>query len=253
MLEPLNADDALLRASVPRLQTLRLAGISFPAIPNLLLSATNLLNLDLFDLPNDISLYTMVATLAGLTNLKSLHIKCQPRFISGLPVHPFPQLHKATALPALSDLPLLCSGEFVEGFVTWINAPLVATVDIPHFDLISPLPLFSSFICRAEKLKSLKTAFVCCSHIGAVSPLGGPHHAGLRLSIPGYTPPQQRSSVASAYHQALRILSDVDCLEISENQLLYRIWPVDQDDIRWLDFFPPVSAEVTALMSSSGI
>jgi len=189
MLEPLNADDALLRASAPRLQTLRLAGISFPAIPNLLLSATNLLNLDLFDLPNDISLYTVVATLAGLTNLKSLHIKSQPLFISDLPVHLYPQLHKANVLPALADLSLLCSGEFLEGFVTRIHASLVATVDIPHFNLISPLPRFSSFISHAEKLKSLKTAFVCYSHIGVVSPLGGPHHAGLRSSIPGlYVP-----------------------------------------------------------------
>ncbi len=237
MLEPLNADDALLRASAPCLQTLRLAGIPFHAIPNLLLSAMNLLILDLFDLPNNISLDTMVATLARLTNLKSLHIKCEPLFISGLPVHPFPWLHKATILPSLSNLPLLCSREFVEGSVTWIHAPLVATIDIPHFNLISPLPLFSSFIGRAEKLKLLKTVFVCCSHIGAVSPLGGPHHARLRLSILGYIFPQQRSSVVNTYHQALRILSNVDCLEISGNQLLYHIWPVDQDDIHWLDFF----------------
>jgi hypothetical protein len=59
--------DAFLSSSAPHLQQIYLAGISFPALPTLLLSASDLINLQLKDIPQGgyLSLEAMVTSLAG--------------------------------------------------------------------------------------------------------------------------------------------------------------------------------------------
>jgi hypothetical protein len=68
--------DAFLSSSAPQLQQIYLAGISFPALPTLLLSASDLVDLQLKDIPQGgyISPEAMVTSLAALTRLDTLCI-----------------------------------------------------------------------------------------------------------------------------------------------------------------------------------
>ena len=68
--------DGFLGGSAPRLQSLQLDSIPFPALPNLLLSATDLVDLCLWIIPDFayISSEVMLTSLAVLVNPKSLAI-----------------------------------------------------------------------------------------------------------------------------------------------------------------------------------
>jgi hypothetical protein len=68
--------DSFLGGSAPRLQSLILGGIPFPGLPNLLLSATRLVTLELQNIPLSgyISTEALVTALSVLTCLESLDI-----------------------------------------------------------------------------------------------------------------------------------------------------------------------------------
>ena len=251
--------DGLLGGFAPRLQTLRLHGIPLPFTPILLWSARNLLNLDLFDLPDyrGVSPEAMASNLAGLAKLKSLKIGFRSSsYITHLPDHPLapPWPHRPIVLPALTDLSLACIGEYLECFVARFHAPLISTIHISFLhEFISALPRLSDFIGRAETLKSLQVAVVVFSYpsfILTLSPSGGPHRSSLCFEFPRYERECRLSSLAKVCHQVLRILSDVDCLKISENPYTQSHWPVDRDDIRWLDFFHLFTTVKTLHLSS---
>ena len=65
--------DSFLGGSAQRLRIFELGGIPFMGLPNLLLSATRLITLHLFDIPHSgyISLEAIVAVLSGLSSLRS--------------------------------------------------------------------------------------------------------------------------------------------------------------------------------------
>jgi F-box-like len=95
--------DAFLGGSVPRLRCLMLNRIPFPALPKLLLSATDLVRLALWDMPDSgyISPKTIVTSLAVLANLKFLTIE----FKSSLTLdhdYQHPPLPTHTVLPVLT-------------------------------------------------------------------------------------------------------------------------------------------------------
>jgi hypothetical protein len=93
--------DSFLGGSAPRLQTLWFYGISFPAMPKLLSSATDLVTLRLLDVPYSgyISPKAMVAGLSALTRLESLSVGFQsPR---SRPDQPSPPQSTRAVLPAL--------------------------------------------------------------------------------------------------------------------------------------------------------
>jgi hypothetical protein len=96
--------DGFLGGSAPHLQSLGFHSISFPALPKLLLSATDLVRLDLLDIPHSgyMSPEAIVTSLAVLANLKSLIIELKsplsrPKRESRRPPPP-----TRTALPALT-------------------------------------------------------------------------------------------------------------------------------------------------------
>ncbi len=67
--------DAFLGPCAPRLLKIHLGGISFPAAPTLILSARDLVEVDLHDIPKTgyISPEVMVTSLAALSRLKYLY------------------------------------------------------------------------------------------------------------------------------------------------------------------------------------
>ena len=73
--------NSFLGGSTPHLRLLRLSGVPFPGLLNLLLSATRLVQLDLLDTPHSayISPEAMAPALSAMTSLKSLQIRFRSR------------------------------------------------------------------------------------------------------------------------------------------------------------------------------
>ncbi len=76
---PLVVPDSFLGGSAPHLRIFRLTGIPFPGLPKLLLSATHLVHLWLFNIPHSgyISPEAMAALLSVLSSLESLYLRFQ--------------------------------------------------------------------------------------------------------------------------------------------------------------------------------
>ena len=143
--------DSFLGGSAPRLQILTLICISFPALPNLLLSASDLVHLDLWDIPNSayIPPDKMVACLSTLTRLKTLNLGFRPHGLGGTS-RPRPPLTR-TVLPALTALRFSRNSEYSEDFISRIDAPLLDDIDITFSDIFPfDTPQFIQFINRTE-------------------------------------------------------------------------------------------------------
>jgi hypothetical protein len=71
--------DSFLNGSAPRLRIFGLGGIPFPGLPKLLLSATHLVNLQLFNIPDSgyISPEAMAALLSASSSLRMLCLEFQ--------------------------------------------------------------------------------------------------------------------------------------------------------------------------------
>ena len=149
--------DSFLGGSAPRLRLIRLYSIPFLGIRTLLSSTSNLIHLDLWNVPEAgyISPEMMLISLSSLTQLKILRLGFRSR--SGLESrHPSPQTH--VVFLNLTQFRFHGVSEYLEGLVAHIDAPLLHSVRITlsnqlPFD-ISNLP---QFINRSEKFRSLNT------------------------------------------------------------------------------------------------
>jgi hypothetical protein len=162
--------DSFLGGSAPRLQKLYLSGISFPAIPNLLLSASDLVELSLSHIYHSgyISPEAMATSLSALTRLKILHIGFHWEFPRPRPDQLSPPRSTRTILPALNSFEFKGVNEYLEDLISDIDAPLLSDLHIKlFFQFIFNTPQLCSFISHAEDLRSL--SWVCITfHSGLV-------------------------------------------------------------------------------------
>ena len=150
--------DLFLGGSAPLLEVLVLTDIVFPTLPNLLLSAKNLVELALFNIPDPGYIYPeiMVTTLSSLTRLKSLNLgfrspRSRPSWESRRP----PPMIRIV-LPALTAFSFGGVSEYLEGLVAWIDAPLLEYVHITFFNqLIFDISQLPHFISRIENFEML--------------------------------------------------------------------------------------------------
>ena len=156
-LTPVVLPRAFLGGSAPHLQSLTLSGFAFPTLPTLLLSASDLvhLNLNLSETPNSMfpSPETMVTCLGVLPNLKQLFIGV--KHLSALPgltgLHPSTR----TVLPALTVFDFKGVNKYLDDFVARVDTPLLDTLHIRFLmgaDSDIDIPQLSRFIVRAERL-----------------------------------------------------------------------------------------------------
>jgi hypothetical protein len=152
--------DSFLGGSTPRLRKMHFTRVPFPALPKLLLSASDLVILSLTDVPHSgyISPEAMVTGLSALTKLKHLHLSYRspgPRFPPNEESRRTPPLSRVL-LPVLSKLTCRGVSEYLEDLVARINAPLLGEVFITFFhQLVSNIPEFHRFIRLAEIFKAL--------------------------------------------------------------------------------------------------
>ncbi|KAI0287461.1 hypothetical protein BC826DRAFT_47585 [Russula brevipes] len=140
---------SLFGQSAPRLRTLRLSSVAFPAALSLLLSARDLVDLEFNHVPDSwcYPLDKMIPRLSELPRLKSFRLAFtfHPRSQSSPPP-------TRKVFPALTRLSLRGSDEYVENVIARIDTPLLKDLDITFIDPIpdTDIPQLYQFICRTE-------------------------------------------------------------------------------------------------------
>jgi hypothetical protein len=242
--------DSFLGGSAPRLQILWLKSIPFPALPKLLLSATDLVILNLFCIPHsgNISPSAMVTCLSTLTRLESLQLgfespRSRPDRTSRLPPPLTP-----TILPALTHLWFSGVTEYLEDLVTQIDAPLLHSISITFFNqLIFHISQLPKFLCRTETFTVLDQATVYFDGRFVnveLSRQTGANSARLKLEISCRKLDWQLSSLEQVCNSALPTLSTLPVERLSLHAYIFdgpALVP-GQDDIdntQWLDLLRP--------------
>ena len=153
--------DSFLDGSAPRLCYFSLSGIPFPGLPKLLLNATHLVELMLFNIPHSgyISPGAMVALLSTLSSLEklSLHFR-SPQSCPDRESRSLPPL-KCSVIPTLYQFHFTGVTEYLEDLVTLIDAPELHQMDITLFNQIDfDCPRLAKFINRTPSFRALDEA-----------------------------------------------------------------------------------------------
>ena len=242
--------DTFLGGFAPCLQRISLEGISFPALPKLLFSTVNLVSLLLDKIPPDMTRYmspqVMATSLSRLTWLKSLRLDFLPPGL--LPnIHQNPRQKTRVILPSLTWLEFQGVKQYLEDFVSRIEAPLLDSMDIKFFDQITfDVPQLLLFITYSEKLNSPNEArmkFYCDSVQITLSPPRGTA-GNITIQVICTVPLWQVSSLAQICNQAIPLLSGVQQLEIcgGEYEDSLQEWQDSIEIAQWLELFYPFIA-----------
>jgi hypothetical protein len=230
--------DSFLGGSAPRLQTLFLHGVPFPALPNLLLSTHGLVELCLWNIPLSgyISPEAMVSGLSSLTSLEKLILEFRsPRSRADRENRLVPRLTRVI-LPALTFVRFKGDSEFLEDIVAQFDAPLLTWFEISFFNqLISDTRLLGHFISRTEAFKATNLARVAFFE-GEVDVRLYPRitdgfRERLSLAISCKPSDWQLSSVAQVCDSALSPLPALERLEI----YMKRSWKEDVESAQWVE------------------
>ena len=149
----------------PCLRVLYLDSISFPTLPSLLLSATDLVRLSYDEIPSSgyIPPHEMVTGLSTLTRLQSLSVTFRPESPAYREIR-IPPPHTRTLLPALTDLQFRGVPEYMEDLVVQLDTPLLESTRVALFHQeVLEVSELSKFIHRADKLPLIDQAEVTFS------------------------------------------------------------------------------------------
>ena len=155
---PLLVHGAFLGGSAPHLREIMLYGIAFPfpAIRQTLLSTSNLVELYLPNIPNDVyfSPDDLITGLSTLVLLKRLTVG----FLSPASSPPPSMTHqppRRATLPSLEELHFHGTSEYLEEFMARIDSPALCNIEVKLFNQIFfEIPQFGQFICRPNALGS---------------------------------------------------------------------------------------------------
>ncbi|KAH9171746.1 hypothetical protein EDB89DRAFT_1069638 [Lactarius sanguifluus] len=138
--------------SGPCLQVITLIGIPYPALPRLLLSASDLFSLDLLDIPPTgyVSPEAMVVSLATLPRLDCFTIGFRSPASSPHQMRPPPSRTIRTALPALTSFRFIGASGYLEDLVSRIDCPQITKIFIDYLWLADyQVTQLSKFIDRS--------------------------------------------------------------------------------------------------------
>jgi hypothetical protein len=241
--------DSFLGGSAPRLQSLRLEFIPFQGIRTLLSSASGLVDLDLWNIPDSgyVSPETMAMSLSTLTQLKTFRLGFHSRdSFRSPPVREIRFLFSHIALPNLTLFWFHGTSVYLEVFVAHFDTPLLHSVKItlfnePSYD-VSELP---QFIRRAEKFMSLDKTDLCFSkdtiEVTLSPQMETDDDTMLSLSVlcrESYGPPY----LSDVFRSSLPPLSSSQCLQIRVERYQRSQWQYDMDGIEWLELLRPFTA-----------
>jgi hypothetical protein len=233
--------DSFLGGSAPLLQFIDFSGIPFPGLPTLLLSATNLDNLSLLNIPHSgyISPEAMVAALSALSSLRILSFDFRSRRSHPDQETRSPPPPERSILPVLWHLYFGGATEYLEDFATLIDAPQLKSLEIGLFDQINfDTHQLAEFINRTPKLGEKRhEAHVEFADRGALLLFGT-----IDIFVPFKEPVRRLSSVAQVCNCALS--STVDDLYIERQPIQSPlVWQNDAIEItRWSQLLLPFTA-----------
>ena len=237
--------DGFLGGSGPRLQFLQFHCIPFPALPKLLLSATDLVQLALQNIPHSgyFSPQTIVTGLAVLANLTFLNIE----FESPLS-HPDRETRRPPppiriALPALTCFYFKGISEYLEDVVARIDAPLLDTIRIIFFhQLVFDIPQLAQFMRRTTRLQPPNEAHMDFNdysvQIGSLPPRRDFEDKS-RLMISCRDLDWQLSSLAQVFTSFFPSIYMVEHLYIPGPREMPSQWQDVTENVQWLEFFHP--------------
>jgi hypothetical protein len=237
--------DSFLGGSAPRLEFLWLNRIPFPGLPELLLSATQLVQLYLVNISHSgyFSPEGMLNALSASTSLVALHLDFQspqsgPDWASRRP----PPLTR-TVLPALTNILFKGVSEYLEEIAARIDAPELKYLDITLFNqILFDTPQFVQFISRTPTLKALKKARVAfadgAARINLSTQTSG--FGELTVKIQCKELDWQISSLEQVCTSCLPSLSMLDDLYIYMDKVGY--WRENVENTLWLELLYPFMA-----------
>ena len=241
--------DSFLDGSALRLQIFELAGIPFPGLPKLLLPATHLVDLRLFNIPHSgyISPGAMVDLLSVSSSLRTLSLEF--RSPQSRPDPETRRLHplKRSILPALRGFYFKGVTEYLEELVTHIGAPQLDHMHITFFNQIDfDYPRLAQFINCTPRLGARDEAHVQFNDSTASVTLRyRTSKSGvddLHMAISCREPDWQVSSVAQLCNSSLHPLSTVENLYI-EHEYSRLVWKNDAiENTLWLEILLPFTA-----------
>jgi hypothetical protein len=242
--EPPILPDSFLGGSAPHLQYLGLDGVPFPALPKLLLSATNLADLQLSDLPPSgyMSPEAIVTSLSALTGLESLSLGFRsPRSWPNREDRPPPPLTRVV-LPALTWIRFTGDSEYLEDTLSRIDTPLLCEVHITFFNQPAfDTPSLRDFISRTEPFKAPLRAHLVFSQLHVTVMLfhqnGVADHRKFKLGVSGYPPGWERPSLVQMYNSCFPPFPTLEHLRIDEDRDSQPQWQDYVQSAQWLDLF----------------
>ena len=240
--------DGFLGGSAPRLQSLELHSITFVALPQLLLSATNLVRLTLSSIPYSgyILPEALVTGLAVLAKLESLTIKFDspPSLPDG--EHQLPLPPTRVILPAITHFQFQGGSEYLEDLVTWIDAPLLSSIWITFFHRFRfDVPQLAHFMRRTTRFQAFNEAHVDFDYSG-VQVVSLPQTrvfdqmSVLRILCKEFD--RQLSSVEQVFRSFTPSIYMVEHLYIYGSRYLPSQWQDDIENMQWLEIFRPFTA-----------
>ena len=238
--------DSFLGGSAPSLRTLSLHGIPFSGLPKLLLSATHLVDLDLWEIPHSayISPEVMVNCLSVLPRLEKLDIGFNSRRSRPDPNNHRPPPPTRTLLPNLTDFSFRGVSNYLEDFVVQIEVPQLDKLYITLFHQQAlNTPQLARLISTMSNLKAHDRArIVVDSRQDDWDTFLQTSDLKLTLGISGGQPDCQLGSlmqVCSSIPQAL-ILAVENFYIFNTFNLLFGQVFIDHSE--WLEIFPPFAA-----------
>ena len=236
--------DLFMGGSTPRLRYLQLERIPFPGLPNLLLSATHLVSLRLYDIPHIgyISPEAMVSCLSTLTSLKTLCLEFR-----SLPSHldwEDQRLPRPTrsVLPALNYFYFTGVGEYLEDLTSRIDVPRLNNVSINFTDEIEfDNTQLAKFVSRTPALKAPEEAHVIfddsTSWVKLSSKASGPGLFNVEISCGALE--QQLPALTRICNLSLPPLFTVEDLYICESAGSRLNSDYSMESEEWLELLKP--------------
>ncbi len=239
--------DSFLGGSAPHLRFFELNSIPFPGLPNLLLSATHLVTLYLFGIPQSayISPEEMVTCLSVLTSLESLFLAFESpqSFPDQETRHPPPPTR--SILPALLVISFQGVHEYLEDLVARIDTPLCRWFSTSFLnDIDFDTPQLMHFISRNQTFKIFKTNIVHVvfdSHAAWVelrSQAPNRDFEELKVEVLCRVPDGQLSFLTQIC-TSLHLFLTTEKLYIYEHQSSQLDWEDDIENVEWLELLRP--------------
>jgi len=234
--------DSFLGGTAPRLRSLKLSGIPFPGLPQLLLSATHLVNLDLYRIPRSgyIPPEEMVTVLSALTSLEFLRLKF--RYPRPRPAQkrrrPPPSLTRSI-LPRVTKILFKGASEYLEEILARIDAPRLDKLHIIFFNqIVFDTPQLFQFISRRPTLRALEKGHIAFSSNAIIIDFPSQESDyGVLISMEIRCTPSewQLSSLEQVCTPSLPPVSTLEDLYIFEVRVNPPDWQDNVENTLWLE------------------